>query len=128
MTENQQMDSPSKQKKSTCKSCPWVNRNTEKHCFPPDALAQTIVQAIPGERIHSCHSNGTFFCTGYLAYCEKHLEDGIRSLATGRIGLYIGILDLHKIPQLPVFDSIEEMLESHRDRMDRFGKLDPRGN
>jgi hypothetical protein len=48
------------------------------------------------------------------------MEDGLMSLMLGRMALGLKIIDLTSIPQLPVFNSVNEMLESHQNRMEEF--------
>ncbi len=105
------------QKSTVCKSCPWTKANPEYY-FPPQKLAESIVDSLEKELLHSCHSTHEHFCTGYLSYVEQNLADGLMSLTLGRLALYLGKIDRASIPQLEVFKSVEEMLQAHQTRME----------
>jgi hypothetical protein len=111
--------SPINQKSKACKSCPWTKSNPEYY-FDPEVLERTIVGAHQDEKIHSCHSNHVDFCTGYLSFAEQNLEDGLETFFIGKLALQLGIICRSSIPNLSVFNSVEEMIKSHRARLDKF--------
>lgn len=113
-------NSPTVQKATACKSCPWTTSNLEYY-FPPEKLEESVVDSLDRELLHSCHSNSKNFCTGYLSFVQQNVEDGLLSLMLGRMALRLGLIDRASIPKLPVFKSVEEMLESHHNRTEIYG-------
>jgi hypothetical protein len=74
-----------KQRKERYSSCPWST--TARDYFEVETLKKTILATEDDGRLHTCHSNDTFLCSGFLGYAEKALEHGIESLNMGRIGI-----------------------------------------
>ena len=54
-------------------------------------------------------------CTGYLAFLKYKLaaKGGLESLMLGRIGVHLGLIKPENIPNLEVFNTVEDMLEAH---------------
>jgi Family of unknown function (DUF6283) len=107
------------QKSTACQSCPWTRSNPEYY-FPPEKLKKSIVDSLDRELLHTCHFNHQNFCTGYLSFVEQNIEGGLMSLTLGRIALEWKIIERALIPILPVFNSVQKMLDSHQKRMNKF--------
>lgn len=57
------------------------------------------------------------FCPGFLSFVH-HRNGGIQTLKMGRLAIVMGLLDPDLIPQLETFESIDQMLDDHRERME----------
>jgi hypothetical protein len=64
-----------------------------------------------------CHSSQNHFCNGYLSFVANRLEGGLESLWSVRLAIGIKLIDPTLINNLQTFESIEAMLEDHRERM-----------
>jgi hypothetical protein len=100
-----------------CQSCPWLKTSDDGSYFDPEALERTTVEYLKVESLHPCHSRKQTFCPGFLSFVH-HRNGGIQSLKMGRLAIVMGLLDLDLIPQLETFESVDEMLEDHRERME----------
>jgi hypothetical protein len=91
------------QKSTACNTCPWLKISDSNYCFNPETLKRTIVADLKAERIQGCHNNQNNMCSGYL-------------LHMGRIAIALKILNPNLIPKLDTFESIAQMLNSHRQK------------
>ncbi len=104
-----------KQRREPCGTCPWMV-SILGDCFSPATLEKTVVADYLGDRAQTCHSNHDFYCAGALAFAKRNGD--IFANASVRMGFMAGILTEDMIDtDLETFDSIEEMLESHGQRM-----------
>lgn len=101
------------QKQSVCKSCPWRTER-DGYYFEPSALKESIVEDHLCERIHSCHSDDTHFCAGYLAFVKSQ-PDGLDGHSLARLAVHIGLVDVDLIPDINVFATVEDMLIDHQE-------------
>ncbi len=110
--------SATKQKKSPCSSCPFMAEGGDrKACFKPEALERTVIDYLEKGGIHPCHGDQEFMCAGYLSFAEQTLRAGAESLHMVRISERLGMFDWDLVDdELPVYQDIEEMLDSHCQR------------
>ena len=100
------------QRSKFCTTCPFLKQ--VKMPLDKTTLQNTVFHNLENGYIHPCHSDRKNMCTGYLAFCERKVEGGLKSLSVGRIGLYCGLINVDKIPEnIEIFDNIDEMLETH---------------
>jgi len=114
------MPEATKQKRSACSSCPFRSDVTNT-CFPPEKLEETVLDYLDNGRIHPCHSNTDYMCSGYLRFADKYFESngGMFALQMVRISDRLGLFDETKVPtNINVFSDVSEMLDSHQERMD----------
>lgn len=98
------------QKKHPCKTCPWIN-DPSSDCFHPQDLQRTVIADHLNDRMQTCHSDHSHICAGFLAFNAK--EDLLAN-ASIRIAIMARVINPSDIDEsLPVFDTVEEMLESH---------------
>jgi hypothetical protein len=101
------------QKKKTCKTCPFLKEIE----MPLDrkTLERTIVSNLNNGYIHPCHTTQENMCTGYLAFIhhKQQSEGGLQSNMVCRYAVSIGLVREEDIPEIDVFNAMEEMLESH---------------
>ena len=108
----------SRQKSKPCASCPWMAEGGDRSlCFDPDTLEKTVVEKMRNGGIHPCHANNEDMCAGYLSFAEHTLPAGAATLQMVRIGNRLGLIDYDLIDDtLPVYESVDEMLEDHERR------------
>lgn len=107
------------QRERHCKNCPFIKPDDgECHgAFFPETLTRTVIRNLEGEKIHKCHSNSKYFCAGFLSFLMHKWPPGPGSSITFRLGVISRIINPDMIKHFPkLFDSVEEMLESHRER------------
>jgi hypothetical protein len=104
------------QKSTACNTCPWLKISDSNYCFNPETLKRTIVADLKAERIQGCHNNQNNMCSGYLSYIQQYYKNGIYNLHMGRIAIALKILNPNLIPKLDTFESIAQMLNSHRQK------------
>ncbi len=100
-----------------CSTCPWLKTSDDGSYFDPETLERTTVEYLKLESLHPCHSRQKTFCLGFLSFVH-HRQGGIQTLKMGRLAIAWDLLDPDFIPKLETFESVEEMLEDHRDRME----------
>lgn len=112
------MTEAAKQKRTPCPSCPFMAEGGDRtSCFKPEALEQTVVHYLRNGGIHPCHKNQEYMCAGYLSFAEQALPQGAVELQMVRISERLGMFDWGLVDDgLPVFESVEEMLENHAAR------------
>lgn len=105
--------SPTTQRRTACKSCPWLN-NDSGYCFDADVLTRTVIADLAAERVHMCHSSHRHFCNGYLSFVKYRLDGGLMGLQLARTAIVLKLLNPDIVPKLNTFESVEMMLRSHR--------------
>lgn len=87
-----------------------------------ETLQRTVIYNLENGYIHPCHTVQEHMCTGYLSFVHHKLatEGGLQSLMLGRIGLDFGLIKPENIPELNIFDTVEDMLESHESKFFDF--------
>lgn len=99
------------QRGELCRSCPFRLKRKD-YWFEPEVLERTIGRNIENGYIHDCHSDSSFFCTGYLVFVENTI--GLEALNMGRMGLRLKVLNKTKIPKIKTFQSWKALINSHR--------------
>lgn len=105
------------QSPTPCQTCPWLQTSERNSYFDPETLERTTVEYLKLESLHPCHSRSKTFCPGFLSFVH-HRCGGVQNLKMGRLAIAWNLLDPDLIPKLETFESIDIMLESHRDRME----------
>ena len=109
-------DRATQQKKTACASCPFIQSGDLSYCFDPNVLKTTVVEYLNEGCLHPCHSQQQKMCTGYLSFVKQYVEGGIYSFPMARLASALKLLKPTLIPDLNIFKSVEEMLDSHRER------------
>lgn len=80
-----------------------------------ETLQHTVVYNLDNEYIHPCHTEQENMCTGYLSFVHHKLKakGGLDSIMLGRLGVARGLIKPNAIPDLDIFDTVEDMLEDH---------------
>lgn len=107
----------SKQRRTACKTCPWIRDGDQSSYFVPETLEKTIVDTMRNGYLQECHSQTDYMCSGSLAFLEKNIPGGVFQLQMVRIADRLGFFDLGKVnTDLQTFGSVEEMLKEHAKR------------